>query len=58
MRTKQRVRERDAGGKPSAALAEDELAIAVLGGDSVEAPAVKGGGAVAALAGDGASRHW
>ena len=29
-------REQDAGSKPSAAFAEDELAIAVLGGDSVE----------------------
>ena len=28
-------RERDAGSKPSSAFAEDELAIAVLGGDSV-----------------------
>ena len=39
------------GSKPSAAFAEDELAIMVLGGESVEAPAVKGGGAVAVLVG-------
>ena len=51
-------RERDAGSKPSSAFAEDELAIAVLGGDSVEAPTVKGGGAVAVLSGGGASRCW
>jgi len=56
MRTKQR--ERDAGGKPSAVFTKDELAIAVLGGDSVEAPAVKGGDAVAALASGGASHRW
>ena len=56
MRTKQR--ERDAGGKPSAAFAEDELANTMLGGDSVEAPMVKGGGVVAALASGGASCRW
>ena len=47
-------RERDAGSKPSSAFAEDELAIAVLGGGAT----VKGGGEVAALAVDGASRRW
>ena len=47
-------RERDAGSKPSAAFVEDELAIMVLGGGT----AVKGGGAVAALASGGASHCW